>query len=71
VGVEPLNLTANHTKKNCKIDVSEGILQVGVEPTTFALLPMKDHINQLPGEYKNDTLTTLFNMLAFDFYHRQ
>jgi hypothetical protein len=46
------------------------ILQVGVEPTTFAFL-WKDHINRLPEEYKNDTLTTLPNMLASDCDHRQ
>jgi hypothetical protein len=39
------------------------LLQVGVEPTTFAFLE-KDHINRLPEEYKNDTLTTLPTKLA-------
>jgi hypothetical protein len=37
-----------------------------VEPTTFASPRMKDHINPLPEIYKNDTLTTLPNKLAYD-----
>lgn len=46
--------TNNAKKQFC----SEGLLQVGVEPTTFASL-RKNHIKQFPAEYKNDTLTTL------------
>ena len=55
---------AKKKKKVSKKD--ESLLQVGVEPTTFAFL-WKIHIRRLPVEYKNDTLTTLHTKLAYDF----